>query len=105
MLISRTGEPSHRPPTPPGEILLEEFIRPLKLTQRQVADAIDVPFQRLNGIVRGRRAVTSSTALRLASYFGTTPQLWLNLQQAVDLHEARTKEAAALARIEPLQRT
>ena len=94
--------PTHRPPTPPGDVLLHEFIEPHGLTQRAVADAIGVPFQRLNAVVHGRRAVTASTALRLARYFGTTPSFWTNLQQAVDLYDAQQAEAEALRGIAPL---
>ena len=94
--------PTHRPPTPPGEILLREFIAPLGLTQRAVADGIGVPYGRLNAVVHGHRAVTASTALRLARYFGTTAAFWTNLQLAVDLYEAARSESDALGRITPL---
>lgn len=94
--------PTHRPPTPPGEVLLHDFIEPLGLTQADVARAIHVPYQRLNEVVRGARAVTAETALRLAKLFGTSPDLWLNLQQAVDLFEAQQREGEALASIEPV---
>jgi len=94
--------PTHRPPTPPGEVLAEEFLGPLGLTQRQVADAIGVPYQRLNAVVRGRRAVSPSTALRLGRYFGTSAAFWLDLQLRADLYEAARGEAEALAAIEPL---
>ncbi len=66
--------PTHRPPTRPGEILLHEFIEPVGLSQSKVAESIGVSFQRLNGVVNGRRELTTSTALRLARYFGTTPE-------------------------------
>lgn len=94
--------PTHRAPTPPGEILLHEFIEPMNLTQAEVARAIGVPYQRLNGVVRGARAVSVETALRLAKLFGTSPDFWLNLQQAVDLYRAQREEAEALATIEPV---
>ncbi len=80
--------PENRPPVPPGEILLEEFIRPLGLSRRQVAGALGISYQRLNDIIRGRRAITVDTALRLAKFFGTTPDVWLNLQRRVDIYEA-----------------
>ena len=80
--------PENRPPVPPGEILLEEFIRPLGLNRRQVADALGISYQRLNDIIRGRRAIMVDTALRLAKFFGTTPDVWLNLQRRVDIYEA-----------------
>ena len=73
--------PSHRSPTHPGEMLLEEFLIPLGITQRELADAIHVPYQRVNEIVNGRRGITPGTALRLAKFFGTSPDFWLNLQQ------------------------
>ena len=62
--------PTHRVPTHPGEMLLEEFLRPMGLTQRDLAQAIRVPYQRINELVNGRRGITPSTALRLAKYFG-----------------------------------
>ncbi|MBI1297313.1 HigA family addiction module antidote protein [bacterium] len=71
--------PTHRAPTHPGEMLLEEFLIPMELTQRQLADAIHVPYQRVNEL-NGKRGVTPGTALRLAKYFGTSPDFWLNLQ-------------------------
>ena len=80
--------PENRPPVPPGEILLEEFIRPLGLSRRQVADALGISYQRLNDIIRGRRAITVDTALRLAKFFDTTPDVWLNLQRRVDIYNA-----------------
>ena len=64
--------PSHREPTHPGEMLREEFLLPLGMTQRDLASAIRVPYQRVNEVVRGRRGVTPSTALRLSKFFGTT---------------------------------
>lgn len=88
--------PTHRPPFHPGEILLEEFLEPMEITQRELADAIGVPYQRVNEIVNGRRGITASTALRLAKYFGTTPGLWMNLQSGWDLYSAQQEEAEAL---------
>ncbi|MGH7567134.1 MAG: HigA family addiction module antitoxin [Gemmatimonadota bacterium] len=85
--------PTHRPPFHPREILLEEFLEPMGLTQRELATAIGVPYQRVNEIVNGRRGITASTALRLAKYFGTTPGLWMNLQSGWDLYWAQ-KDAA-----------
>lgn len=80
--------PSHRAPTHPGEILLEEFLRPLGMSQVAAAQRMGVPLNRLNEIVRQRRGVTADTALRLARLLGTTPQFWMNLQTAWDLHHA-----------------
>ena len=72
--------PTHRPPTHPGEMLLEEFLNPMSLTQRELADAIHVPSQRINEIVHRRRSVTPSTALRLAKFFNLSADFWMNLQ-------------------------
>lgn len=96
--------PTHRPPTHPGEMLLEEFLRPLGVTQRQLADAIQVPYQRVNEIVNRRRGVTPSTALRLARYLGTSVDFWLNLQQRWDLYRAMQDEQKELQKIRPLVR-
>jgi addiction module HigA family antidote len=74
---------------PPGEILLEEFLIPLEISQNKLARDIDVPVGRINEIIKGKRAITADTALRLAKFFGTTPELWLNLQTDYDLRRAR----------------
>ena len=76
-------------PIPPGEILLEDFIRPLGLSINALARAIDVPPNRISGIVNGKRAITADTALRLGKYFGVSPELWLDLQSDYDLRLAR----------------
>jgi len=73
--------PTNRQPTHPGEMLLEEFLVPMSITQRELAHAIRVPYQRVNEIVNGRRGITPGTALRLARFFGMTPDFWMNLQQ------------------------
>lgn len=91
--------PTHREPTHPGEMLLEEFLTPMGLTQRDLADGIRVPYQRINELVNGRRGVTPSTAIRLAKFFGTTPDLWMNLQLRWDLYHAQEAEATELERI------
>lgn len=80
--------PSHRRPTTPGEIIQEEFLTPLRLTQQQLADAMHVDRVRVNNIINGRRAVTPDTALRLEKVLGPSAQFWLNLQQHVDLWDA-----------------
>ena len=80
-----------RRPTTPGEILREEFLVPLGLTQVELAARLRVPLQRVNTIIAGRRAVTAETALLLAREFKTTPEFWMNLQNAVDLWDARQK--------------
>ena len=87
--------PSDREPTHPGEMLLQEFLLPLDMTQRHLATAINVPFQRINEVVRGRRGVTPSTALRLARFFGTSPEFWVNLQLRWDLYYARRRRGGA----------
>ena len=91
--------PTHRSPTHPGEMLLEEFLEPLGITQRELADAIHVPYQRINELVNGRRGVTPSTALRLGQYFGMSPGYWMNLQLRWDLYYAKREEATELKRI------
>lgn len=91
--------PTHRAPTHPGEMLLEEFLNPMGLTQRDLAVGIRVPYQRVNELVNGRRGVTPATALRLAKFFGTTPALWMNLQLRWDLYHAQEAEAPDLHRI------
>jgi len=72
-------------PIPPGEILLEEFLKPLGISQNQLARDIDIPVSRVSEIVRGTRAITADTAVRLAQYFGTSAELWLGLQTDYDL--------------------
>ena len=95
--------PSHRAPTHPGEMLLEEFLVPMGMTQRELAAAIRVPYQRVNDIVNGRRGITPSTALRLAKFFGTSPDFWMNLQLRRDLYFARQEEKTVLEQIQPHQ--
>ncbi len=80
-----------RRPTSPGEMLLEEFLKPAGITQLSLAKKMGVPIQRVNGIVAGRRAVTAETAILLSRALGTTPTLWLNLQVAVDLWDAQQR--------------
>lgn len=94
--------PTDRRPTHPGEMLLQEFLQPLGLTQRDLATSIHVPFQRVNEIVRGRRGVTPSTALRLARFLGTSPDFWMNLQLRWDLYHAQQSEAEQIDDIRPL---
>jgi addiction module HigA family antidote len=91
--------PTHRVPTHPGEMLLEEFLEPMGITQRELADGIGVPYQRVNELVNGRRGVTPSTALRLARYFGTSSGFWMNGQVRWDLYHAERSEADVLKRI------
>jgi len=94
--------PTSRPPTHPGEMLLEEFLVPMKLTQRDLADGIHVPYQRVNDIVNGRRGITPSTALRLAKFFGMSADFWMSLQLRWDLYFAQRDEMTELQEIHPL---
>lgn len=96
--------PADRQPTHPGEMLLMEFLEPMGLTQRQLADAIHVPYQRINEIINGKRGVTPATALRLARFFGNTPDFWMNLQLRFDLYITQTIESGELAKIEPYRK-
>ena len=84
----------------PGEILLEEFLKPLGVSQYELAKRIGVDQSRISRIIRGRQAVTADTALRLAAFFGTTPQFWMRLQEGYDLASARAE--AAIGTIHPL---
>ncbi len=93
--------PTKREPTHPGEMLLEEFLRPMGLSQRQLADSIQVPYQRINELVNGKRGMTPSTALRLAKFFGMSASFWMNLQLRWDLFHAQQQESRQLATIQP----
>jgi addiction module HigA family antidote len=84
--------PTHRKPTHPGEMLLEEFLNPMGITQRQLANAIHVSYQRINEIVNKRRGITPSTALRLSKFFDVSPDFWLNMQLRWDLYLAQDAE-------------
>jgi addiction module HigA family antidote len=97
--------PTHRIPTHPGEMLLEEFLKPMGITQRELSDSINVPYQRINEVVNQKRGITPSTALRLAKYFGMSEDFWLNIQLRWDLFKARRKETGALKRIQPYKST
>ncbi len=83
--------PTHRAPTHPGEILLEEFLNPLGITQVGLAAHIGVPVQRVNELIRGKRGVTPDTAWLLSRALDTTPEFWLNLQSACDLYQSKPK--------------
>ncbi len=82
----------------PGEILLEEFLLPMELSQNRIARSIGVPPRRINEIVHGKRAVTADTALRLARFFGTSEQFWMGLQADYELEEARRRLGRRLSR-------
>lgn len=86
------------PPVHPGEILLEEFLRPLGLSQYRLAKEVSVPPRRINEIVRGMRAISADTALRLARYFGTSERFWLNLQARYDLEIEKDRLGKRLER-------
>jgi addiction module HigA family antidote len=96
--------PSRRPPTHPGEMLLEEFLRPLEISQSAFAIRLGISFPRLNEIVRGKRGVTSDTALRLERVLGMSADFWLGLQLDWDLwHAMRGRDAEAIAQLQPLR--
>jgi len=86
------------PPIHPGEILQEEFLKLLNISQNQMARAMHVPPDRINAIVNGKRSISADTALRLAKALGTTPQFWMNLQSKYDLETALDKECDLLER-------
>ena len=88
-------------PVPPGEILKEEFLDPFGLSSYALAKELNVPTNRVTGIVNGERAITADTALRLSRYFGTTPAFWMNLQTHYDLEVTSRKEAARIEREVP----
>src|SRR5665647_3013468 len=94
--------PTNRAPTHPGEMLLEEILKPMKITQVEFARKRKIPFQRVNQIIRGKRSVTPDTALRLSKVLGTSVGLWLNLQLAWDLYEAM--HSAKAREIEKLEK-
>ena len=86
--------PTHRAPTHPGEMLIEEFLKPMALTQSAAAEKMGIPLNRLNEIIKGKRGVSADTALRLAKLLKTTPEFWMNLQNACDLYEAKRAVSA-----------
>ncbi|MGH1365973.1 MAG: HigA family addiction module antitoxin [Calditrichia bacterium] len=97
--------PTHRTPMHPGEMLLEEFLLPLDITQRELSHAIHVPYQRVNELVNGRRGMTPGTALRLAKYFGMSAGFWMNLQLRWDLYHAQKAEQETLKAIRGRKKT
>lgn len=94
--------PTHRPPTHPGEMLLEEFLKPLQLSQQELASRLHIPTRQVSDIIHGRRGIAPGTALRLGRLFGNSPAFWMNLQQRWDLYHAQRVEAEILDRIEPI---
>ena len=104
-LLVRRRLPTHRPPTHPGEMLREEFLTPLGISQSAFAIRLGVSFPRLNEVINAKRSVTPDTALRLAQVTGMSADFWLGLQQDWDLwHALRSKQAAQIARLTPLPR-
>lgn len=87
--------PTRRQPNHPGEILLEEFIKPKGISQVELAKKLNVPIQRINTLINGKRGVTAETALLLSRVFGTTPEFWMNLQNSYDLFNAKIHLKAA----------
>lgn len=96
--------PTHRPPTHVGEMLREEFLEPLGMTQSELAQRIGVPFQRVNSLVNGRRNLTPDSALRLSKFFGTSAGFWMNHQLRWDLFFAQRNGKKEFARIRPYRR-
>ena len=90
-------------PIHPGEILLEDFLVPMGVTQHRLAVSIGVPPRRINEIVHGKRGITADTALRLAKYFGTSAEFWINLQSHYELDRAEDAAGEEIAAIAPLQ--
>ena len=96
--------PTHGPPTHPGAMLQEEFLKPLGLSRKAFAAAVGLPYGQVNKIINGQEPVTAGIACRFAKYIGGTPGFWLNGQMAWDLYYALRSEAAALEQIQPLVR-
>ena len=100
--MGKTTESAALTPIHPGEVLAEEYLAPLGISQHKLAVAIGVPPRRINEIVHGTRRITADTALRLARYFGTSERFWLNLQSRYDLEVERDRLAGVLDEIRPL---
>ncbi|PJE79053.1 putative HTH-type transcriptional regulator YbaQ [invertebrate metagenome] len=98
-----TRVPKNRAPTHPGDMLLEEFLIPMNITQRKLADAIHVPYQRVNELINKKRGITPSTALRLARFFNMSPDFWLNLQIRWELYKAQAAEKHDIEKIRVFQ--
>jgi len=90
--------PKTLPPIHPGEILLEEYLKPMGISQYRLAKEISVPARRINEIVHGKRAISADTALRLARFFGTSERFWINLQTRFDLEQEKDRLAGTLER-------
>ncbi len=103
MAITRSGTPNWT--VHPGEILREEFLKPLKLSAYALAKRIRVPAPRVNDIVLQKRGITADTAVRLAKFFGTSEQFWLNLQSSYEVNQIKAAQREELDRIEPMSAT
>ncbi len=103
-VLGRMNLPTHRPPTHPGKFILEDFLKPLGVSQRQLAEAIQLPYHQVNEIINKRRPVTPAIALRLAIYLGMSVEFWMNLQLRWDLYHAIKADEEVLNAIEPLPR-
>ena len=90
-------------PTHPGEMLLHEFLLPMGMTQQALANATQVPYQRVNEVVRERRGLTPSTGIRLSKFFGASPEFWMNLQLRWDLYHTQRAEADQIEKIRPCE--
>ena len=99
MTVSRKGTPRWH--VHPGEILREEFLKPMSLSAYELAKRLRVPAPRVNDIVLERRGISADTAVRLSRFFGTTEQFWLNLQAAYEVSKVKSEHAAEIRRIEP----
>lgn len=97
--MSRKTKAARLPNVHPGEVLLEEFLKPLKITQYRLAKHLGIPESRVSEIVNGDRGVTADTALRLAQFFGTSHELWLNLQHSYDVEEVKRAKGREIRRI------
>lgn len=95
--------PRNRRPTAPGEILRHEFLEPLDLSQKELAEALGITRVRLNEIIRGKRAITPDTAFRLARFFDTTPEFWLGLQTDVNLWDTLQAHSSEYEKIKPVR--
>jgi addiction module HigA family antidote len=100
--------PTNRAPTPPGEMLLKEFLEPSGLSQAEAARQMQIPLNRLNEIIKGKRGISADTAWKLSALFDTTPESWMMLQVNYDLYRARTlpmpRRLVARAALEPARR-
>lgn len=84
--------PTHRPPTHPGEILLRLYLEPAEMTQAELSRQLDIPTNRINELIKGKRGMTPDTALKLSAQFDTTPQFWMNLQTNLELWQAAQRQ-------------